>query len=645
MDFRRRMRPLPLSHVKITDRFWGARQRALIGQGLEHQYQQLVMTGRIENFRKAKRKEHGTFEGYRFNDSDAYKWLEACAYALAVDPNARIRERIDEVVQLIEEAQEPDGYLNTYVQVNHPEGKWRNLNSMHEMYCGGHLIEGGVAMLHATGDRRLLEIGIRFADHVASIFGPGKRKGYCGHEEIELALIKLADATGNESYRDLSEWMVLQRGTRPSPFEEELSDPVSNALAPFAKGLLCKDEVYTGEYLQDHVPVEEQSDVVGHAVRAMYLYIAAAEFAEKRPKIAEAMQRAWANLTQRRMYLTGGIGPSGDNEGFTFDFDLPNRSAYAETCAAIGLVFWGRKLLEFTGNGEVADTVERALYNGTMSGISLDATRYFYTNPLESRGEHQRVPWFACACCPPNIARMVLSVADSILSVGTQAGSPEIWLHIPAGLEADLGAIIPGARLVVESGYPWSGRVVVSVESQEALDLTLRVRMPDWCSNCTVDQPDGEPESTFLEGYLVLTRTWRTGDQVAFSFEMAPKWVGSDPRVLDNFGRAALTHGPLVYCLEDKDFGYAPQAFQPDLSAEPVFAYEPDFLDGVGTLQVEGQTLTQVASGELYGDFEPPTAVPTSARFIPYFAWCNRGPNGMAVWFEPSAVPQTGPEF
>lgn len=638
MDFCRRMRPLPLSDVKLADAFWKARQGALISQGLEHQYQQLVETGRLENFRKAARNERGTFEGYRFNDSDAYKWLEACAYALALEPAASIHGRIDEVVQLIEGAQEPDGYLNTFIQVNHPDGKWKNLNSMHEMYCGGHLIEGGVAMLQATGDRRLLEVGIRFADHVASVFGPGKRKGYCGHEEFELALIKLAEATGKASYRDLAEWMVTERGTRPSPFEEELSNPESNALAPFARGLLCKDGVYTGEYLQDHAPVEEQSDVVGHAVRAMYLYIAAAEFADKRPKIGQAMQRAWENLTQRRMYLTGGIGPSGDNEGFTFDFDLPNRSAYAETCAAIGLVFWGRKLLELTGNSEVADVMERALYNGTLSGISLDATRYFYTNPLESRGEHQRVPWFACACCPPNIARMVLSVAENFISVGTDSGNPEVWLHIPVGLDADLGTLVPRGRLSVESGYPWSGKIVVRVESQEPLHLTLRVRMPSWCSNCTVDQPDGEPKAEFEDGYLVVRRTWRKEDRVEVNFEMTPKWVGSDPRVLDNLGRAALTHGPVVYCLEEKEFGRPPQEFQPDLAVEPTFAFDPSLLDGVGTIRVEGQVLASEPSGEIYGSFETPVLLPAQARLIPYFAWCNRGPNGMAVWFEPASA-------
>lgn len=632
MDFRRRMSPIPLSSIRLTDRFWSARQAALIDKGLEAQFQQIVSTGRLESFRRVARGESGTHEGKIFNDSDVYKWLEACGYALAIRPNDRLKAHAVECVEAICGAQEPDGYLNTFFQLNHPGLKWRNLGSMHEMYCGGHLIEGAIALHQATGDRRLLDCSIRFADRVASIFGPGKRKGYCGHEEFELALVKLADHTGEERFRDLARWMVMERGSRPSPFEQELKDAEAMKLSVWAHEMFSKDGVYTGEYMQDHAPVEEHTDVVGHAVRAMYLYTGAAEFAPENPKIGEAMARAWANLTGRRMYVTGGIGPSGDNEGFTIDYDLPNRSAYAETCAAIGLVLWGRRMLQITGQSEYADTVERSLYNGSLSGISLDGSLYFYTNPLESRGEHKRVPWFGCACCPPNVAREVLSVSDHLVSISAQGEPDALWLHIPASLEADFVFGDNRGALKVEGNYPWDGAFRVSVKLDGPADFKLHIRIPGWCEDCRVRQSDGSTPSEFEDGYVAVRRTWKDGDWVEVELDMAPKWVASDPRVLDNLGRAALCRGPLVYCLEEADFGAPPQYFRVDVAAEPISTFDEGLLGGLGVLEVEGEKLLPEVEGDLYRDLAEGKWAPSKAQFIPYYAWCNRGPNGMVVW-------------
>ncbi|RYG65862.1 glycoside hydrolase family 127 protein, partial [bacterium] len=364
--------------------------------------------------------------GFVFDDSDVYKWAEACAYALATTKNDALRKLLDEAIELVVSAQRPDGYLDTYIQLDHPDDAWRNLNALHEMYCAGHLIEAGVALSENLGDRRLLDVSIRFADHIMSVFGPEGRLGYCGHEEIELALVKLAVHTGEAKYREFARWLVESRGSRPSPFEAELKDPAVVALSPWGGGLLDGTN-YSGEYNQDHAPIREHDAVVGHAVRAMYLYIAAADLADGQDDAAleTALQRAWDSLVKRRMYVTGGIGPSRHNEGFTQDYDLPNLSAYSETCAAIGLMLWGQKMLEMTGNAEFAETVERALFNGALAGISLGGDRFFYDNPLESRGGHDRTAWFGCACCPPNIARTIGNLASFVAGASEEA----FYLH------------------------------------------------------------------------------------------------------------------------------------------------------------------------------------------------------------------------
>ncbi len=347
MSFRRRMRSLPIKKLKITDPFWSRWQTVLIEQTLPAEYKQIIDTGRLENFRRVVNKETGGFQGLFFNDSDIYKWLEACAYAIAGSENisakSKLQPMIDEAIELIQAAQEESGYLNTYFQLDHPNDKLRNLNAMHEMYCAGHLMEAADALFCCLGDRRLLEVSIKFADHLMSILGPGKRLGYCGHEEIELALIRLSNATGDKKYREFARWMVEMRGHRPSPLGAEMMDPEILAISPWMNTLLLNEGEYSGEYNQDHKPIREHDDVVGHAVRAMYLYIAAADLADglEDAQLEEALTRCWNNLVQKRMYVTGGIGPSSKNEGFTTDFDLPNMSAYAETCAACGLVFWG----------------------------------------------------------------------------------------------------------------------------------------------------------------------------------------------------------------------------------------------------------------------------------------------------------------
>lgn len=625
MSFTRKSRRLPIASVKVTDTFWSKWLDTVSNVTIPTQHQQLVTTERLKNFERAAKGEKGGFEGFRFNDSDVYKWIEACALSLIERPSSSNRKLMDDVVQLIADAQMPDGYLNTFFQLNEPEKRWRNLSMMHEMYCAGHLIEAACAHHECTGNKDLLNVAIKLADHIMATFNPQTRPGACGHEELELALIKLAENTGDAKYREYARWQVDIRGQRPSFFYKEFEDEGSVALSPVGMPFLLTDGHYSGEYLQDHLPVREHTSVVGHAVRAMYLYIAATQLAEDQNDEAmeQAMTRCWHSLADRRMYITGGIGPSGRNEGFTHDYDLPNHSAYAETCAAIGLGLWGHRLFEQTGDSSYIDVVERALYNGALSGISQSGDLYFYDNPLESRGDHARTPWFSCACCPPNIARFIGQVGQ--LAIGEAPDG--LWINLPIGCQADTSF----GTVVVESNYPWSSTLTVKVKDLKQASFTLRIRIPGWCDDCGVECPTADEPADFEGGYAVYNRTWAEGDTVTVDFEMAPKWIEAHPGVLDDLGRAALTVGPLVYCLESPEMA-VPQRFSANTEEETTVIWEADKLGGVNVVRVEGAADMDSPDGELYAPVGTREQVMTSAELIPYFAWNNRGKSHMQVW-------------
>lgn len=640
MRLSRLMTSVPLSRVTVTDPFWKSRQETLRTVSLPIQYQQCVETGRIENFRRAARGEKGTFEGRRYNDSDVYKWIEAVSYlhaALGTEPETE--KQLDDTIAAIASAQDADGYLHTFFQVNHPDLKWRNLSMMHEMYCMGHLLEAAVAHHEAFGKRDLLDVAIRVADHIDSVFGPSKRKGSCGHQEIELALLRLAQSVETENpdrakrYRSLAKWMVDTRGTRPSPFEEEYTDAEGMALAPYAHSMLDKDGKYSGEYIQDHLPLRDQAEVVGHAVRAMYFFTAATEAAydQADAPIEAALERLWANLTQKRMYVTGGIGPAHHNEGFSTDYDLPNRTAYAETCASVALAFWSKRLLEGTGDSEYADVMERAIYNGALAGISLSGDRFFYVNPLESFGDHHRQPWFDCACCPPNIARLIASIGSYLLSYSSNA----VVVHIPASFEASVPLSGGEVKVTVASNYPWSGNFSVTVSTPTDQEFELRVRIPDWCGDTGLETPDGFPEAEYENGYLVIKRTWSGKETVTVDLEMTPRWIAAHPSVLDCLGRSALACGPLIYCLEKADLGAdSPQGVMVDTSDATVEDFEGELLGGISPISARGWADRYANWGDtLYGldnDVSEPAEV--ELILIPYYAWDNREAGSMQVW-------------
>jgi DUF1680 family protein len=606
--------------VRLTDGFWAPRLETTRRVTLRQQYEQCEATGRIDNFRRAAGKKGGEFKGRYYNDSDVYKWLEAAAFGLAAQAEPELRRLVDGLGEEIAGAQDSDGYLDTYFTFERGAERWTNLTDLHEMYCAGHLIQAAVAHHRATGGRRLLDVAVRLADHICATFGPGARAGTDGHEEIELALVELYRETGDGRYLDQSRFLLDQRGRRP---------PVLSGLA----------------YHQDHLPVREQREVVGHAVRATYLACGMADVVAEtgEPALREALDALWGSAFGRKVYVTGGLGAHWAGESFGEDFELPNERAYAETCAAIGGLMWNWRLLALDGEAKYADWMETALYNGILSGISLDGESYFYQNPLADRGRHRRQPWFGTACCPPNIARLLLALPGYLY--GT---SPEgVWVHHyvagtvevqPPGGGAGAGA---GATLAVETRYPWDGEVRLTMRrlpDGSGAPWTLYLRLPGWGEGASV-RVNGERQS--LEAgpgsYAAVRRAWREGDEVVLDLPMPVRRLRAHPRVLANTGRVALARGPVVYCVEGVDH---PGLDVWDLELPAGAALEPearpDLLDGVVVLRGEAVVARAGAwDGRLY---EPaarrpePERRPAGVLAVPYYAWANREPGPMQVW-------------
>ncbi|HXH61474.1 MAG TPA: beta-L-arabinofuranosidase domain-containing protein [Fimbriimonadaceae bacterium] len=611
------LRALPLASTTVTDPFWAQWQEKMATQGIPHQWRMCEQTGRLENLLRCARGESGGSVGYRFNDSDIYKLLEASSYAVTVGKGAHLKSAIDVAIEATASAQMPDGYVNSHVQLTYPQLRWRSLNAMHEMYCIGHLIEAGVAHHEATRSTALLDVCTKAADHVMATFGPDTRFGYPGHEEIELALVRLSSATRNRKYADYARWLIESRGARPSPYEAELEDAEVVAATPGVRPLFVKDGKYDGAYAQDDLPLREQTRAVGHAVRAMYYYCGALDACGHDQRTTSALEVIWDNLVSKQTYVTGGIGSSGKNEGFTTEYDLPNLDAYAETCAGIGLVFWAWRMFIWSGEFRYVDVLERALYNTVLSGVSLDCTKYFYDNPLESDGQHERKEWFSCACCPPNIARLVMSVG--LYAIAEDSGTVSIALPLAGTYQTNV------AKLTIESEWPWSGDFSVRVTDLSGLQ-TLRLRVPDWAGEVTIDGVSATPK----DGAVEVTSDWREGEAVRVSLPMRAEWSVANSKVHSCAGRAALSRGPVVYCLEQHDLGALPHRFEADMQGIVGTHTGNDPRNKVA-LEVEGSLDPEVTKG-LY--VRNPAAEPglASARFVPYFSWANRGPNAMQVW-------------
>ncbi len=616
--------PISWKAVTIDDQFWTPRIQVNRENTLPRVFSFCKETGRIDALRLDWKPGMEPVP-HIFWDSDVAKWIEAASYCLATHYDPAMDAQVDEVVRLIVEAQQHDGYLNSYFTTVEPEKRWANLRDWHELYCAGHLIEAAVAHFQATGKRVLLDVMCRYADYIDTVFGttPGKKRGYPGHEEIELALVKLYRVTGEKRYLHLSQYFVDERGRQPHYFDEEARLRGDDPREYYHK---------THEYSQSHLPVREQHKVVGHAVRAMYLYSAIADLARELhdQSLFDVDQRLWNDLCATRMYITGGLGSSSHNEGFTTDYDLPNETAYAETCAAIGFVFWNHRMLQLDCDTRYADMLEHALYNGVLSGVSLDGRKFFYENPLASMGEYRRQKWFKVACCPPNLARLLASLGQYIYAVNDTELA--VHLYIQSTAQATLGG--SGVTIRQETTYPWNNTITLRLGVDKPARFGLRLRIPGWCQDAQI-RVNGEvfDSASHLErGYVRVERVWQTDDRIELELAMQIERVYANPKIRWDAGCVALQRGPLVYCLEGADNTVPLHRIVVPRTAELTSQFEPDVLGGVTV--VRGKVLIEEEDGwmgRLYR-WQPPSSQPCAITAIPYYAWDNREPGEMRVW-------------
>jgi uncharacterized protein len=624
----RKLQAVPFRDVTIRDAFWAPRRETNRLASIPFSLQKLEEAGNLEDMRLAAR---GATNGYRgpvFMDSDLYKALEAASYSLATHPDQALAKQLDDIIAIIAAAQQPDGYLNSHFTVKDPGKRWTNLRDWHELYCAGHMFEAAVAHYQATGKTNFLNVAIRFADYIDSVFGPPpKRLGYPGHPEIELALIKLWRATGNQRYFELARFFVENRGRKF--FATEHQTPLDK---------------YDGSYWQDDVPIFDHQNIKGHAVRAAYLMSGVTEVASQTgdERLLKMLDRVWRNTTERNQYITGGIGPSSHNEGFTVDYDLPNATAYQETCATIALAQWAHRLALLYGDSRYADALERALYNGVLSGVSQDGTKFFYVNPLESAGTHHRSPWFGCACCPPNVTRTLAALGGYAYAVSAE--SLYVNLYIQGSAQAKVGNT--SVTLKVKTDYPWDGKVALELEPATKARFALRLRVPGWCPNVSLAVNRGAVRAPVVEhGYLVLEREWKRGDRVELDLAMPVQRVAANPKVKADQGLLAIQRGPIVYCLEQCDQAEPIPALWLPAEAELKAVHDPGLLGGVVIIMGEAR----VASDQKWGRrLYQPTALARRAalKAIPYYAWDNRTPGAMKVWLPvaPPALPERGLE-
>jgi DUF1680 family protein len=620
----RTLTPVPHTQVTLSDAFWAPRIQRNRDVTIPHVRKQLAETGRLDaldlNWRLGMPN-----RPHHFWDSDTAKWIEAASLSLATHPDPALEADLDVIIAQYARLQHPSGYVNSYFQGIDPSKRWTNLRDAHELYCAGHLIEAAVAHFEATGKRNLLDIVTRQADHIGAMFGWGasQRRGYPGHEEIELALVKLARATGEPRHFALAKYFIDARGGQPHYYEMEAKARGDDPRTYWAK---------TYEYLQAHKPLREQTEVVGHAVRAMYLYSGATDVATESGDagLFAVLEGLWQHLASTRLFVTGGLGTSGSNEGFTRDYDLPDEEAYAETCAAIGLVLWCHRMLQVAGESKYADLMERALYNGFLSGISLDGAGFFYENPLASRGQHARLPWYDCACCPPNVARMLAGLSGYTHSVSEDG----ISVHLYAAGTTQARVAGGPVHLTTKTCYPWDGEIDIAVDGQG--EFALLLRLPGWCQHWRLSVNDAPltlgAGVELQNGYLTVRRDWRPGDRVALRLGMPVRFTHPHPDIRQMAGRVAVERGPLVYCLEAADHpGEEVERLAVDVgrgAAALTATHEHDTLGGVTVLRGTGLRLAPPAG--LYA--ASIAREPAGLTFIPYYAWANRGKGAMRVW-------------
>jgi DUF1680 family protein len=617
--------PVPLVAVKLNDTFWAPRLETNRTVTIPHALSESETTGRIKNFEIAGGEAEGAFcSKYPFDDSDVFKVIEGASYSLNVHPDPELEKKLDDLIAKISAAQEDDGYLYTARTIdpaNPPvdwvgKERWSNLYMSHELYNLGHLYEAAVAHYKATGKKSLLDVATKSADLVCNVFGPENRHGAPGHQEIEIGLVKLYRLTGRKRYLERARFFLDERGNE-------------------------KDRKSYGPYSQDHKPVKEQTEAVGHAVRAAYMYSGMADVGAltRDMEYIQAIDRIWENVIFKKMYVTGGIGAAGGIEGFGADYELPNAEAYCETCASIAFVLWNHRMFLWHGDSKYIDVLERALYNGFLSGIGLSGDLFFYPNPLESSGQHRRSPWFNCACCPSNIVRFIPQIPGFMSAIRGRS----LYLNLFAAGETDVTIGGQKVRLRQQTRYPWDGGIRIVLEPEKAAEFDLHIRIPGWA----IGQPvpgdlyyyiDKEETAVTVhingelipleltQGYAVINRRWQAGDTVEVSLPMPIRQVAANPLVKADIGRVAIERGPLVYCAEWPDNnGYVSNlvlAHATPLSAES----RDDLLNGIVTVKGEATALLEGQPGE------PTVKMTREFTAIPYFGWAHRGEGEMEVW-------------
>lgn len=619
---------IPFTQVTISDKFWSPRIETNRSVTVPYDFQKCEETGRNANFAKAAGLMAGAHEGIFFNDSDVFKVIEGAAYSLMLHPDPKLDAYLDNLIAWIAAAQEADGYLYTARTIaerngtvdqlpDDREGKTRysNLRVSHELYNIGHMYEGAVAHFQATGKRSLLDVAIKSADHVLATFGPDKKRDVPGHQEIEIGLVKLYLVTGNENYLKMAKFFLDERG--------------------HYNGRSCYGNFDNEGYTQDHLPVTEQSEAIGHAVRAVYMYSGMADVAALTGDQAyiDAMERLWENVVGKKFYISGGIGARHHGEAFGDNYELPNATAYNETCAAIANIFWNQRLFQLHGDAKYIDVLERSLFNGFLPGIAFSGDRFFYVNPLEFDGQFKfnrddslvRMPWFGCSCCPTNVVRLFPSLGGYIY--GQRAGELYVNLFVSSKAVLEVGG--QPMKIAQTTHYPWDGKVTIKVDPKQATDFTLCVRIPGWSQGKPVPSSlfhyaDAQAESATLtvngatmtvrpvKGYARIKRTWSKGDVVELTLPMPVRRVISHAKVAETKGKVAIERGPLLYCLEGIDNNGKALGWTLHDNATFHIKWTPALLQGVSVIRAKQ------GKEEL--------------TFVPYYAWAHRGVGEMAVW-------------
>lgn len=635
--------PVAGESYHVTDKFYSRLRELVRDKVIPYQWEALNdrvpgadRSGCIHNFKAACGQEQGEHYGFVFQDSDLYKWMEAAAFSLMWAPDEKLEAELEEAVSLIAGAQMPDGYLDTYYILGDQSRRWTNLKDHHELYCAGHMIEAAVAHFRATGRTTFLDVAEKLAAHIDSVLGPeeGKKHGYPGHEEIELALVKLYEVTGKEQYLKLARYFLSERGKEPLYFKEETEQE--------GNGFYWKDGPLGYAYYQAHKPLLEQDDPVGHAVRANYLYAGAAAAARcaEDDTLYTHLRLLWHNMTQKQMYVTGQVGSSGYGEAFTFPYDLPNDTAYAETCAGLALAFFANQMLKIERKGEYADVMERVLYNGAISGMDLTGTAFFYVNPLEvwpeackkdqrkSDVQPVRRKWFGCACCPPNLARTIASITDYAVS----RTETELFQHLYLAGEYSCALAGTPVKFSLEGSYPWDGELKITVSPESPAEFTYALRIPGWCGGEYAVKVNGEAVAEQpVDGYVYLVREWNPGDRVELSLPMKARRVWAHQNVREDAGKVAVQRGPIIYCIEEADNGSDLHRVLLPRDSEFTETFEPELLDGMVTLRCRAR-MEEGGSESLYTFCPPSAQEERELLWIPYYAWANRGEGEMIVW-------------